>query len=56
MNNDKAEGKFEELKGKAKEAIGDATDDASMQAKGKADQVEGKAQQAVGEAKDKLSS
>ena len=35
---DKAKNKVEETVGKAKEAIGDATDDKDLQAEGKADQ------------------
>lgn len=55
MSNDKIKGEVKDLKGKAKEAIGDATDDTSMKVKGKADQAEGKAQKAYGDAKEKLS-
>jgi uncharacterized protein YjbJ (UPF0337 family) len=36
---DKAENAAEDLKGKAKEATGKATDDESLEAEGKADQV-----------------
>ncbi len=36
---DKISNKAEELKGQAKEAYGDATDDQSLQAEGKADQA-----------------
>lgn len=35
---DKASNKMEDLKGKAKEAFGSATDDKSMEAEGKTDQ------------------
>ena len=38
---DKIEHKGQELKGKAKEALGDATDNKEWQAEGKKDQVEG---------------
>ena len=37
--------KAEELKGKLKAAIGDATDDRSMEAEGKAEEFSGKAKQ-----------
>lgn len=36
---DKAANEAQNLKGKAKEAVGDMTDDKSMQAEGKADQA-----------------
>jgi uncharacterized protein YjbJ (UPF0337 family) len=36
---DKAANEAQNLKGKAKEAVGDMTDDESMQAEGKADQA-----------------
>jgi uncharacterized protein YjbJ (UPF0337 family) len=49
---DKAEGKVDELKGKAKEGIGDATDNEDLEAEGKADQVEGKAKGVKGDVKD----
>ena len=38
---DKLEHKSQELKGKAKEALGDATDNKEWQAEGKKDQVAG---------------
>ena len=44
--------KAEELKGKAKEAWGDATDDPQMEAEGKVDQVKGKAGQLADDVKD----
>lgn len=49
---DKAKGIWDETKGKVKEAVGDATDDRSLQAKGVADQVKGKARKAVGKGKE----
>ena len=42
------------LKGEAKEALGKATDDASLRAKGMADKAKAKAQDAVGDAKDAM--
>lgn len=49
---DKLEGKADELSGKVKEGVGDATDDRRLQAEGVGDQAEGKVEQAIGEAKD----
>lgn len=49
---DKAAGKAEELKGEAKQAVGDATDNESMQAEGVADEATGKGKQAVSDVKD----
>ena len=40
--------------GKVKEAVGDATDNKSLEAKGMAQQAKAKAQKAVGDAKDAL--
>jgi uncharacterized protein YjbJ (UPF0337 family) len=48
---DKTEGKMDELKGRAKEAWGDATDNPSKEAEGKKDQVKGAGKQAWGDAK-----
>jgi len=49
---DKLEGKADELKGKVKQGVGDATNDHRLQAEGIGDQAEGKVEQAIGEAKD----
>lgn len=49
---DKISNKAEELKGKAKKGVGDATDDREMQAEGKADQVKGGIKQAGEKVKD----
>ena len=46
---DKAKAKAEELKGAAKEKVGDATDNQSLQGEGVADQASGKAKQAAEE-------
>ena len=43
-----------DLKGKAKEAIGKATGDKSLEAEGHADQLKGKAQDFKGDIKDAL--
>jgi uncharacterized protein YjbJ (UPF0337 family) len=45
---DKAKGKLDELKGKAKDKVGDLTDDESLQAEGKKDRLKGKGKQAWG--------
>jgi uncharacterized protein YjbJ (UPF0337 family) len=47
------EGKKDELKGRAKEAAGDLTDDDDLEREGKADQVAGKAKQFLEDAKEK---
>ncbi len=44
--------KAEELKGTAKQKIGDATDNESLEAEGAAERAKAKAQQAVEDAKD----
>jgi uncharacterized protein YjbJ (UPF0337 family) len=49
---DRTEGKWDEMKGKVKEGVGDATDNDSLEREGKADQVGGKAEQARGHVKD----
>jgi uncharacterized protein YjbJ (UPF0337 family) len=49
---DKASNKAEELKGKGKEATGQAADDPELEAEGKADQVEGNLKQAGEKVKD----
>jgi uncharacterized protein YjbJ (UPF0337 family) len=49
---DKIEHKAEELKGKVKEHVGDATDDSSTETEGKADQFKGNIKQAGDDVKD----
>jgi uncharacterized protein YjbJ (UPF0337 family) len=49
---DKAKNKAEELAGKGKEAVGDATDNRDLEAEGKADQVSGNLKQAGEKIKD----
>jgi uncharacterized protein YjbJ (UPF0337 family) len=44
--------KMDELKGRAKEAAGDLTDDRDLKREGKADKMAGKAKQKVDDAKD----
>jgi uncharacterized protein YjbJ (UPF0337 family) len=49
---DKISNKAEELAGKAKQAVGDATDNRDLQAEGKADEVSGQGKQAGEHLKD----
>jgi uncharacterized protein YjbJ (UPF0337 family) len=49
---DKAKNKAEELSGKGKEAVGEATDNRDLEAEGKADQVSGNVKQAGEKIKD----
>lgn len=49
---DKIDNKAEELKGKAKEAVGNATDDDQLTAEGKADQGKSQLKQAGEKVKD----
>ena len=49
-----AEGKTDNLKGKAKDAVGGLTGDSSLQAEGKWDQAKGKAKDTLGKAERKI--
>jgi uncharacterized protein YjbJ (UPF0337 family) len=49
---DKADHKAEELKGKVKETVGDATDDKDLQAEGRAQEAKGSMKQAGEKVKD----
>jgi uncharacterized protein YjbJ (UPF0337 family) len=49
---DKAEGKVDELKGKAKERIGDLTEDEDLEREGKKDELKGEGKGALGTLKD----
>ena len=53
-NEQKADGMLDEAKGKAKQAWGDLTDDASTHAEGQADEAKGKLKQAAGDARKAL--
>ncbi|HYI53153.1 MAG TPA: CsbD family protein [Microlunatus sp.] len=53
---DKIDNKAEELKGKVKESVGDATDDRDLQAEGKTDQAKGNLKQAGEKVKDAFGS
>jgi uncharacterized protein YjbJ (UPF0337 family) len=46
------EGKFDEMKGRAKEAAGDLTDDEDLKREGKVDKASGKAKSKLDEAKE----
>ncbi len=47
-------GEFDQAKGRAKQAVGDLTDDKEMQREGEADEVAGKLKDKVDDAKDKV--
>jgi uncharacterized protein YjbJ (UPF0337 family) len=49
---ERAEGKWDETKGKGKQAWGSATDDKSTEAEGKWDEAKGKGKQKYEDAKD----
>ena len=49
---DKAKGKWDEVKGKGKQAWGDLTDDPDKVDEGQFDEAKGKGRQKVGKAKD----
>jgi uncharacterized protein YjbJ (UPF0337 family) len=49
---DRAEGLFDQGKGKVKQGLGDLTDDEQMQREGQIDELKGKGEQAVGDLKD----
>ena len=53
---DKIENKADEVKGKVKEAVGDATDDRELQTEGQADQAKGNLKQAGEKVKDAFKS
>jgi uncharacterized protein YjbJ (UPF0337 family) len=54
MNKDRVQGKVEEFKGRAKQAVAHATDDPALHDEGKADEIAGKTQAGVGKAKEKI--
>lgn len=49
---DKIKGTVNKAKGEIKDQIGNATDNAKLQAEGKADKLKGEAQEKIGEVKD----
>lgn len=48
-----SDGKFDEMKGRAKEAAGDLTDDDDLEREGKVDKVSGSIKEKIGRAADK---
>lgn len=50
---DKVKGKAEEIAGKVRGKVGDATDNEEMEIKGKVQETKGKARQKLGKMKDK---
>jgi uncharacterized protein YjbJ (UPF0337 family) len=48
---DKTQGKTDEVKGKARQAYGDLTDNDDQKAKGQAEETQGHAEKAVGDVK-----
>jgi uncharacterized protein YjbJ (UPF0337 family) len=53
MDKDRIEGKKEQVKGFVKDKVGQATNDAELEAEGKAQRIAGKVQEGVGKVKDK---
>ena len=53
-NKQKADGVLDEAKGKAKQAAGDLTDNASLHTEGQKDEAKGKMKQAAGDARKAL--
>jgi uncharacterized protein YjbJ (UPF0337 family) len=52
MNKEHVSGKIDEVKGKVKEKVGEATNDPATEVEGLKDQVKGKVKQTVGDAKE----
>jgi uncharacterized protein YjbJ (UPF0337 family) len=53
-NNDEMKGKFEQVKGRAKQAAGDLTDNDRLRDEGVADEAVGNAREGVGKARRKV--
>lgn len=53
-NKNEVDGKVEEVKGKAKQAVAHVTDDADLHDEGKADEAAGKVQGSIGTAQRKV--
>lgn len=53
-NRDEVEGKFDQAKGKTKEVIGRATDDADLEAEGAADRAGGDVKEGFGKGRRKV--
>ena len=54
MNKDELNGKVDQLKGKIKEHVGNATDDDQLRGEGVADQAAGKVEEGFGKARRKV--
>ena len=54
MNQDELKGKIDQVKGRAKQAVGDITDDERLREEGAADELGGKAQDTFGKARRKV--
>ena len=54
MNKDQVKGKWDQLKGKAKKALGELTDDDVKKAEGSGDKLHGTIQETVGDAKEAI--
>jgi uncharacterized protein YjbJ (UPF0337 family) len=54
MNKDEFEGKVDAMKGKAKQAVGDLTDDPILEDEGERDEAAGKTQETIGTARRKV--
>lgn len=54
MNKDQAQGKFEQLKGRAKKAWGELTDDDFQKAEGSSDKLYGIIQEKFGDTKEAI--
>ena len=54
MNRDELDGKGKQIKGKAKQALGDLTDDERLRQEGVDDEVVGDAQEGIGKARRKV--
>ena len=48
------DGKYDEMKGRAKQAVGDVTDDDELRREGKRDELGGKVKQAAEDAKESV--
>jgi len=54
QNNDEMKGKWEQVKGRAKQAAGDLTDNDRLKGEGQADEAIGNAREGVGKARRKV--
>jgi uncharacterized protein YjbJ (UPF0337 family) len=52
MTEDRAQGQWDQAKGKVKEEVGDMTDDRSTEMEGKWDQAKGNVEEKIGEVKE----